>query len=365
MPDQHHVVEIGIERLHSVEQQPRRTRGRGRPRRRRGRETGSLRATGARARASCRARVAVEQSTSCGWRPCSAIQAATRAAGVLAAARQRAVVVGEARVGPRGLGVAQQVNPFHVGLTLRARSSVQPGGAARTRAAAVERLRAVCESGREPCRVGLDRDPRQMQPVGVPARPDRRVAGHEPVRVLVDRVAEELEPRAAQSEDSGVGQLAGVGDRARAVTRVDVLVLASRVVQEAEQQHQLAIAAADTVRERETGCRDASPVLVAVHRGAPPPCAREHGVDDVHVNRHGASPRSPCVARRSPVTATKRRGVPDAATRSGRPRRRRPARAGRASSPRRCPCGRARPGSGRTPGTPPARASSIRSSVAR
>ncbi len=61
-------------------------------------------------------------------------------------------------------------------------------------------LLAVGGAGREPLRIGSDRDARQVEPIRVPAGADRRVLGDEPVGMEPQRLGEHAEPRVVERQ---------------------------------------------------------------------------------------------------------------------------------------------------------------------
>ena len=72
------------------------------------------------------------------------------------------------------------------------------------------------------------------------------------------------------------------------MARVEVLVLATGVVEQPEQKHQLDVAAGGRVRQREAARGDATPVCLAVDIGVATPRAGADRPDDRDVE-HGDS----------------------------------------------------------------------------
>ena len=105
----------------------------------------------------------------------------------------------------------------------------------------------------------------EMKPVGVPARSNRRVNADLSVRVEFEGEAQQLEPRVVEEEVAVTVQLARELGGARPVPRVAVIVLAPRVVQQPEREHDLWVGAG-LGGQVEPGRSDREPVRLAVQR---------------------------------------------------------------------------------------------------
>jgi hypothetical protein len=95
-----------------------------------------------------------------------------------------------------------------------------------------------------------------------------------------ERPGEPREPSVAERQDALGSQLLGERRGARPVRRVDVLVLATGVVEEPEAEYERPVDVRRRLRERESGRGHAAPVLLAVPRGFAPPRPWQHHVDE-------------------------------------------------------------------------------------
>ena len=118
--------------------------------------------------------------------------------------------------------------------------------------------------GREEILPRVDPDAREVQAIRVPARSDRHLLAHKPVRVQLHRVAEEIQLPRRERKRVRRRELARVAGGTGAVPGVVALVLAAGVVQEPEAEDDRAIWSRVLAGEPEAARGDAAPVLVAV-----------------------------------------------------------------------------------------------------
>ncbi len=116
---------------------------------------------------------------------------------------------------------------------------------------------------REQPRVRPDPHPPQVQPVGVPARPDGRVPSDAAVGVLLAGELQQVHLRVLQVERLA-SQIPGQGRPPRAVQGVVAVVEPHGVVEEGEQEHNRRVGARRLGKEGEARRGDPPPVALAV-----------------------------------------------------------------------------------------------------
>ena len=114
-----------------------------------------------------------------------------------------------------------------------------------------EGCRAVRDGRRVELGLGLDVNPRQVEPIRVPASADRWIGRDLAVGVQPERLRQRGEARVAHAEEAFVPELRGERRCPRAVARIDGFVLAPGVVEQAEAEDDPAIHAVERGAERQ------------------------------------------------------------------------------------------------------------------
>ena len=139
--------------------------------------------------------------------------------------------------------------------------------------------------GREEALVDGEADAGKVEPVGVPAGSHGPIVAHLTEGVPLERVQQKREAGVVECEGTGGVELGRELRSAKAVTWIGAVGLPARVVEQAEEEHELVVRALFLVGEVEPRRRDRVPVSLAVQSRLAAPAAGEDELDEREVGR--------------------------------------------------------------------------------